>query len=599
MCKMSEEVKSLFFDDFVDWRDNMIGNEWLGSDYMLDDVIKSLQRYVRDNNQDDLIQLQKMHQFLGEQLKNTAIEYINRAIQENREQYIYFDLYEDYWRKLHTGEITKEQFENIRQSADMKAFSEYISSIRYRYNNTAIMIIVDVVLKTKSVFKYQSILNRAVTAAKKQIKWTKQQTNCTLKTLIYLSNSFLKELYLMVYDVFNPDEYNLLNDTFDRTMEERKKLMDVLDKNELSEEEEEKIYMRMNELVTEEKEVSDVYYAHAYNRKKDDNVQSILKSLAKLYPPETETVTQIIDKPYLPFYANGDSNSLMYNIIKASKNSKLNTTGEKSIATYSYSKEEGTVITDLSLLEISDYKGKAVKITDGHKKIFLYACNLMNRTKNSTIEINYNDFLKLKGTEQNAFNRKELKKKIAELNTIYWKIKRNGKETEIYKLMTPLKFEKNSVTIRIEGWNTGDLGYNAYIDEKAFMYNEPKAAIGGAFSLSQKLCNEIKMNWNNSRRIKDGWLSLKVEGIVKDILGFPDEIFNKKGYSYVEDRLNELIEEMETAEDSKWQFRYRLTEHTSKEEFFNDYLEFRNDELMNLYKNNMEKATEKKSKKKK
>lgn len=510
---------------------------------------------------------------------------IKRAIDEGFETLISQSAVDKYVKRFVKKEPNKDELKILEQTT-------YINGIQSSCEDLEIVALINVLIRAKTKLSYRVTLTRAFKESHKIIKEIQKETKCNSATTGFLLLGLLHNICSTAYDIYHPEKFKSMNEFTEKFVDMQN---GCIEKIRLygNAPEGDKYRKEMQSLQAELGEKTNNYAIDALGF---DEIETVAKSILQSIFKEPVQVSSITNKPYLPFYANGDGNSLIYNITKANKNSVENKTGNKKIATYNYSKEEGTIITDLSELKVANGRGKEVKITDGHKKIFLYACNLMNRSKSQIIEFNYDEFLKLKGSQCTHQNRQAIRDKLMELNTIYWKIKRKGHETELYKLMTPDKLTPKGAEIRIGDWTKGDLGYNVYIDETAFTYNEPKASIGGAFSLSQKLCNEIKMNWDNSKRIKDGWLSLKIEGIIKDILGFSDETIRKYGFSWIEERLNDLLEEIRGTKD-KWEIKYRKHNHDSQKEFFEDYLEFKNKELVDLYKDNMEKATQSNTKK--
>lgn len=286
---------------------------------------------------------------------------------------------------------------------------------------------------------------------------------------------------------------------------------------------------------------------------------------------------------FLPTYQNAASNELMNNAIPASKKAKASLTGDSYSYKYkSIKMEEGQITIDLNAL--TDFTGKkAPIITDGHKKAFFFACHLLNRSKDPfCVFFPYNEFLELKGIATTGKNRMILKQQLKELNSLFWDIKdKKGKWKGNVRLLTIDKSTSKGAFIRFGEWVDDDFSKTfALIDKKAYAYNEPKAAIGGAFTISQKLSMDVFLNWTNPKRNNNGVFSIKVENLVS-LLGFSDDIYSKKGFTYVKERLEEFLDSISIDEGLQWQ--YRNVNHTSKDEFLNDYIEYKHDRLLKIY----------------
>ena len=298
---------------------------------------------------------------------------------------------------------------------------------------------------------------------------------------------------------------------------------------------------------------------------------------------ESERLSPKITKDFLPYYQNGGSNDLMNNVIGASKKATSDLTGKKHSFKYQLTKDEEGLIT-LDFNNLTDFtRKKAPAITDGHKKVFFYASYLLNNCNDPyNVFFNYNDFLELKGIAPNKENRSKLKDQLKELNCLYWNIRdKKGTWKGNVRLFSIDKSTSKGAFLRFGEWVDEDFTKTfALIDKKAYSYNEPKAAIGGAFTISQKLALDIFLNWNNPKRNKDGVFSIKVEKFTS-LLGFPDDVYSKRGFSYVKDKLEGYLDEISKDEGLMWQ--YRDGNHNSKDEFINDFIEYRHDKLLKIY----------------
>ena len=301
---------------------------------------------------------------------------------------------------------------------------------------------------------------------------------------------------------------------------------------------------------------------------------------------ESTRLSPKVAKDFLPYFQNGASNDLMNNIIPASKNAKGDLTGKKYSYKYQLTKDEEGLIT-LDFNNLTDFTGKkAPAITDGHKKVFFYASYLLNNCSDPyNVFFNYNEFLELKGVKPNKENRAKLKQQLKDLNCLYWNMRdKKGKWKGNVRLFSVDKSTTKGAFLRFGEWVDEDFAKTfALIDKKAYSYNEPKAAIGGAFTISQKLALDIFLNWNNPKRNKDGVFSIKVEKLTS-ILGFSEEFIYKNGFSYVKDRLEVHLDNIAKDEGLQWQ--YRDGDHNSKDEFINDFIEYRHDRLLKLYDKN-------------
>lgn len=298
---------------------------------------------------------------------------------------------------------------------------------------------------------------------------------------------------------------------------------------------------------------------------------------------ESTRLSPKVTKEFLPYFQNGASNNLMNNVIGASKKAKGDLTGKKYSYKYELTKDEEGLIT-LDFNNLTDFTGKkAPTITDGHKKVFFYASYLLNNcTDQYNVFFNYNEFLELKGVKPNKENRAKLKQQLKELNCLYWNIRdKKGTWKGNVRLFSIDKSTSKGAFLRFGEWVDEDFTKTfALIDKKAYSYNEPKAAIGGAFTISQKLALDIFLNWSNPNRNKDGVFSIKVEKLTS-LLGFSDDVYSKRGFAFVKDRLDEYLDGISKDEGLQWQ--YRDGDHNSKDEFLNDFIEYRHDRLLKLY----------------
>lgn len=296
---------------------------------------------------------------------------------------------------------------------------------------------------------------------------------------------------------------------------------------------------------------------------------------------EKERLSPKINQEFYPYYQNGASNDFMNKSIGASKNLKSDITGKKHSCTY-----KDDLVFSIDQTNLSTLTGaKAPKITEGHKKLFFYLTHRLNLVGDPhKVFFSYNEFLTLKGLKHTKENRRQIREQLSDLNCVYWDMKDFKNRIVGVKLLTVEKHTNTGAFIRFGDWVEENFSSKfALIDKNAYSYNEPKAAIGGAFTVCQKLSMEIFLNWNNPKRNNNGYISLKVDKLVS-ILGFSDDVYSNKGFIYVKERLEKCLDEIVEKEAIEWQ--YRNGYHSIKDDFLNDYIVYKHDRLLKLYSSN-------------
>lgn len=267
-----------------------------------------------------------------------------------------------------------------------------------------------------------------------------------------------------------------------------------------------------------------------------------------------ETMEDLCYEEYIKFYSNPISKKIMDIIIKDSKTQ------------YVKSKNTGD-------------KNNVFKITDEHKKIFIYICHLFSQSEHPTISFEYDELInlllpqKLNEDENVTRNRKSKKVKVREQLEELKNIVINIEEQE-YKLFTIKEKEKEFVKIELGNWISNNFQDEyAYIKKSAFQYEDYAngSPVGKSFTLTLKLI-ELLIDKNKINKLKD-------IDIFDDILVYGKGSGKHNGPIYIHKIIYERIKCME---DDNWEFKFSDGMDENKNEILGQYMYFNNNDLKSL-----------------
>lgn len=408
---------------------------------------------------------------------------------------------------------------------------------------------------------------------------------CKESTQIAFLSVMLQQTYELAHDLYYYDKFVVYKKQIDTIT------IDLIYYSEIAD------YYHFQGMPQKEEEARNKYYECISKSAKLEGKTNLSDALnyAKNYIDFVFNVNPKEIEGYINCYNNKTTNEINNKIIIASKNTSSDLRGLRH--TYNYcvvkgeKKENKSILfdfTDQSKL-VTYNKTEPPKITDSHKKIMAYFLHLVNNSSgNEGVRFEYNKYLSMvyEGFENMAKEtkkekRRKLKEQIYELSTIYYKI--NGENIPFFMIAS---YNNKGVELIHGKWIEYDKNGNRKggyipIKEEEFRYTVPRAQIGGSFSLSEIFKSTIIQNINNSKRNKDGWFSLKVENILTK-LGYSKETMLRRGYTYLKDSLERMFWELEEKGDYK--IKARILDHTSTKELLEDYIEFRNDDIINNFK---------------